>query len=168
MKKTSLILLFVAHCFSAWAQFENKISISAAIGIPFIKSAGIIQAENIYYGYGKIPTLKIGMQYNIKPKFGLGPVIGQLYSTKPNFKLTVSSFGIGAKYNFVPFDKKISPFLYLEGDINYVTISQKANSVEENPEVDDKEQIMIVSQIRNYPEILTGFTCMGVVLGAGS
>ena len=160
-----ILILIVAT--NAIAQLENKASISVSFGVPFIKSAGSIQAENIYYGYGKVPVLKVGLQYNINHKLGVGPVVGQFYSTKPNYKLTVTSFGLGVKYNIIPFDKKVSPFIYFEGNLNYVTVSQKANSTQENPVQDDKEQIRIKTQTRNYPEIQTGFSSLGAIAGVG-
>lgn len=168
--KTNYIYIFCICLLSnlAMAQMENKITLSASLALPMFKSAGEIQGENIYNGYGMLPAVRVGLQYNLNARFGLGPVLSQVYSSKPNYTLTQTSFGIGLKYNILPSDKKISPFVYLEGDVCYVTIAQKANSVQENPSVDDKEHIKLIGQTRNYPEIQTGFSSLGAIVGIGS
>ena len=168
--KYRFIHIFIISLLSnlAMAQMENKVTLSASLALPMFKSAGEIQGENIYNGYGMLPSVRVGLQYNLNARFGLGPVLSQVYSSKPNYTLTQTSFGLGLKYNILPSDKKISPFVYVEGDLCYVTIAQKANSVQENPSVDDKEHIKLIGQTRNYPEIKTGFSSLGAIVGIGS
>ena len=169
MKKILLLLVLLTNGLLAYAQLEHKFTFTAALGAPFYAKAGDVQGENIYAGYSSIPGIRLGMQYNLNDHFGFGPVVGQFYGTKANYSLTMSQVGIALKYNIVPFDKVISPFITLEGDLNYITIAQKANAATENVSSSaDPDQIQVNKQIHNYPEIKTGFASTGLLLGAGS
>jgi outer membrane protein W len=151
----------------SFAQLENKMTAYVFLGVPIIKKAGNIQAENIYNGYSPLPYLGLGINYNLNARFSIGANLKQLVTKKANYGLTNTNFGIGAKLNIIPMDKKISPFVYAEGNLGYITISQKANSSIENPTVDDPEHVKITQQTRNYPEIKTGYSCTGAMVGVG-
>lgn len=169
MKKIILISLLIINASIGYSQLERKFAITAAIATPVYSSAGDIQSENIFAGYSSIPGVRVGLQYNINHYFGFGPVISQYFGTKQNYSLNTSQFGLAFKYNILPFDKTISPFISMEADLNYITVSQKANSVTEKPAAgSDVEQIVITSQVHNYPEIKTGFASTGVIIGAGT
>jgi len=169
MKKVILISTFIINSLVGYSQLERKLAITAAVAMPSFSAAGNIQSENIYKGYSGLPGLRVGLQYNFNHNIGVGPIVSQYFGSKPNYNLTMTQFGLGVKYNILPFDKVISPFITAEADLNYVTVSQKANSVTEVPASNsDKEEIVLTSQVRNYPEIKTGFGNTGVVLGAGT
>lgn len=169
MKKVILISIFIINASIGYSQLEHKFAITAAIATPVYGSAGNIQSENIFAGYSSIPGVRVGLQYNLNHYFGFGPVVSQYFGSKENYSLNTSQLGVAFKYNIIPFDKTISPFITLEADLNYITISQKANSVTEKPAASsDVEQIVITSQERNYPEIKTGFASTGIIIGAGT
>jgi outer membrane protein W len=169
MKKSLLFILFISYSVLGWAQLERKIALTAALGTPFYNKAGAVQSENIYTGYNSIPGVRVGLQYNINHFIGIGPVLGFSYGTKPNYSMATSQVGLAAKYNIIPFDKAFSPFITVEVDLNYITISQKANAATETPTVnDDPQHIIPTSKVHNYPEIKTGFTSTGAIIGVGT
>lgn len=165
---TNLFLLAMVLPFIANAQMEHKLTGIVSIGAPLIKAAGSVSAENIFYGYKAIPYLGIAVLYNSSTHFGIGGSLRQLYTTKPNYGISHTSLGLLLKYNILPSDKKISPFVNAEFSTGYMMISQKANTItEQPPAVEDKTHVIVKDWERNYPEIKTGFGTYGVLLGVG-
>ena len=151
----------------SFAQLEHKATAYISIGMPFIKSAGPIAGENIYYGYKPIPYLGLGLQYNRSTHFSIGAVLRQLVTSKANYNLSHTTIGLTMKYNFLPSDKKVSPFGILELSTGYLYLSQKANNTVEKPIVVNPEHVAITEQEKSYPEIKRGFSSFGVMLGVG-
>ena len=170
MKRISyLFLLAIVLPFTANAQMEHKFTGLVSIGVPLIKSAGNISAENIYYGYKSIPYLGVAILYNSSTHFGIGGNLRQLYTTKPNYEISHTSLGLLIKYNILPSDKKISPFVNAELSTGYMMISQKANTITEQPAaLEDKTHVIVQEWERSYPEIKTGFGTYGAMLGIGA
>lgn len=162
-----IIVLGLSSFTTSFGQLENKVTAYVFLGVPLFPSAGSIQGQNIYNGYAPIPYLGLGLNYNLNSRLAIGANIKQLYTTKSNYTLSNSNLGVGVKFNFVPMDKPISPFVSVEGNLGYLTVSQKANSTTETVTNSDPNQVLITSQVRNYPEIKTGFSTFGVMMGAG-
>ncbi len=152
---------------STFGQFEHKVTATVFTGVPFFKKAGGIQGENIFNGYASIPYLGFGLNYNLNTHFSIGANVKEFVTKKANYSLSNSNLGIGVKYNIVPMDKKISPFVAAEGDVGFMVLGQKANSTWEYPEASNDQQVTYVAQLHNYPKVNTTATYVGAILGAG-
>jgi hypothetical protein len=152
---------------NSYAQFEHKMTAYVFVGVPFFKKAGDIQGQNIFNGYSPIPALGFGINYNLSTKLSIGANINQLITKKANYTLSNTNVGVGVKYNFVPMDKKISPFVYMEGNMGYLIVSQKANSTWEYPVVNDPNHVEFVKQLHNYPKQNIPITYLGAMVGVG-
>lgn len=162
-----LILFLILFPVAGYSQLEHKVTAQVSLGLPLIKKAGPVNAENIFYGYKKLPYVGFGVMYNNSVHFSMGGMLRQLYTKKDFYSLSHTSLGLVAKYNFIPSDKKMSPFVTAELNTGYVVLSQKPNSTIEYPKVTDQAHVAIVEQERKYPEIKTGFATFGALAGVG-
>jgi hypothetical protein len=169
MKKLLLILstLFLAN--DAHAQFENRVNLYIGLGITPFAPDQSIQTESVFNGYRTIPFVQAYLGYSVNRSLSIGGTFRQLVTSKDNYLLSNSSLGPAMKYNFLPYDKAISPFVYVEIGINYTYLSQTQNTrVVQEPPPSDPTEIRINEITIREPELqLNIFPTFSSVIGAG-
>jgi len=112
------------------AQFGRKATVSGFIGTMFtgadkLNSAG--QSEDIFGGYK--PGIVVGgaLFYNITKLIGVGARARYLNVAKPNYTVNQFTLGLDGKFNFLPSDKKFSPYVVAEANMSLIGVSQTVN-----------------------------------------
>ena len=124
----SLLILLLGASLLAHGQFENRLNLYTGLGIIPFKPDEQVQTESVFQGYRTVPFLHAYLGYSINRKVALGGTFRQIITSKENYLLSNSMIGFGVKYNFIPYDKPISPFAYADFGINYTYISQQQNT----------------------------------------
>ncbi len=169
MKRLVMIMSVLAFGNYAQAQFENRVNLYIGLGTTPFAPDQSIQTESIFNGYRTIPFVQAYLGYSVNRSFSIGGTFRQLVSTKDNYVLSNTSLGPALKFNFLPYDRGISPFVYAEIGINYTYLSQSQNTrvVQEPPPIDPKE-IRINEITVREPELqLNIFPTFSGLVGAG-
>jgi outer membrane protein W len=143
----------------------------AYTGLPlFSKDKGGEAFRNVFKGYKPLPYIGFGLDYSFNLHFSIGPTIRFLYNSKSNYKIPNTTIGLEAKYNFLPNDKKISPFVVAEFNSSYMSISQNAFSEITNLElVQNSEEVKAVQVLKEYKEKSVKLNNVsGICMGIGS
>jgi hypothetical protein len=169
MKKLLIILLAGILTNSAHAQFENRINLYIGLGITPFAPDQSIQTKSIFNGYRTIPFFQAYLGYSINRNFSVGGTFRQLVTTKDNYLLSNTSIGPALKFNFLPYDKAISPFIYVEIGVNYTYLAQSQNTrVVQIPPSTDPKEIQINEVAVREPELqLNIFPTFSSLFGAG-
>lgn len=171
MKRILLISIVLAAGFASNAQFENKLNAIAYTGLPlFSKEDGGQAFKNVFNGYKPLPYIGFGMDYAFNLKFAIGPSVRFLYNSKSNYKIPNTTIGLEAKYNFVPNDKKISPFIVSEVNVSYLSITQNTFYETTSTEVQESPQeVTQTGTIKEYKERSIKLSNVpGLTVGLGS
>lgn len=165
---SSLFSLFAYA--TAFGQFEQRLNLYVGIGITPFQPDQLIQTETIFQGYRTTPVLHTYVGYALNRKLAMGGSLRQIVTSKNNYLLTNTCVGYGTKYNFIPFDKPVSPFVYAEVGINYTFLSQAANSqVVAFPPPGNPIDILVTNATLQEPEIQVNiFPSASALLGAGA
>jgi len=155
---------------SAMAQFENRINLYAGLGVVPFQPDAQVQTETIFQGYRSVPFFHGYLGYSVNRKLALGGTFRQLITSKDNYVLSNSMIGFGIKYNFIPFDKSISPFVYADLGVNYTYLSQQQNTKTIKVEPTDNPSDVTVDEITlQEPELqLNIFPSFSAMIGAGA
>lgn len=160
-----LVIPIAAH-----SQFENRLNLYVSIGtIPFQPDSEI-QSESIFQGYRSTPYLHAYLGYSLNRKLSMGGSLRQIVTSKENYLLSNTCIGYGVKYNFLPFDKPISPFIYTEAGINYTFVSQSQNTqVIQYSTSTDPTSITVEETTLQEPEIqLNIFPSLSAIIAVGA
>lgn len=170
MSKRILFSLFFTILFSSlYSQLENKLTTYAYTGLPLYNQEDGGQAfRNVFNGYKPIPYIGFGLDYGFNNHFVVGPNIRFMRTSKANVSIPNVTIGIEAKYNILPNDKKISPFIVSEASVTNLSITQD--------EVVEVETINNKSGNQPYEQSVTKYTpssvtklslIPGVTIGTG-
>lgn len=111
------------------AQFEKKVSIYLDAGAAILPKSERLNAvglpTNIFGAYKNGITLSGAILYSLNDHFSVGGSVRALRAAKPYYSLLVNSVGAMAKYNILPSAKKISPYVFFEGNLSFVSIGQQ-------------------------------------------
>jgi len=165
----SFILVLMAASLLAHGQFENRLNLYTGLGIIPFEPDAQVQTESVFQGYRTVPFLHAYLGYSINRKVALGGTFRQIITSKENYLLSNTLIGFGVKYNFIPFDKPISPFAYADFGINYTYISQQQNTQLITPEPStDPTEITVNEFMLQEPEIqLNVFPSFSALVGVG-
>lgn len=168
--KHSLLILLLAASLLAHGQFENRLNLYTGLGIIPFEPDETPQTESVFQGYRTVSFLHAYLGYSINRKVALGGTFRQLVTSKENYLLSNSMIGFGVKYNFIPYDKPISPFAYADFGINYTYISQQQNTQTIAVEPSDDPTAITVSEVTlQEPEIqLNVFPSFSTLIGIGA
>lgn len=150
-KLIGITILFVLPIV-ATAQFERKVSLYVNTGIAVFPGSEKInqqngQATNIFGAYKPAPMLGGAILYAIDGHFSAGGSIRAMRSVKPYSSILVNSVGGIVKYNIIPSDKKISPYVFFEGNLSFVSIAQKSHNSSFTPSNQGNSDTIPVSTI---------------------
>jgi len=162
-----LMLLFPA---AAMAQLENKGNIYIQVGFPVFEAAGQNPSESIFTGYATVPYLGVYTMYSFNSRMQAGGAIKILVTSKTNYSLSNTSFGAVFRYNILPIDRTISPFVMVEGNINYTYISQKESNITITDLESAGDEDVVLTRIEfQQPEINVGvFPVFGAYASVGT
>lgn len=166
----SLLILLLGASLLAHGQFENRLNLYTGLGIIPFKPDEQVQTESVFQGYRTVPFLHAYLGYSINRKVALGGAFRQIVTSKENYLLSNSMIGFGVKYNFIPYDKPISPFAYADFGINYTYISQQQNTqtITSEPS-EDPTEITVNEVTLQEPEIqLNVFPSFSALIGVGA
>jgi len=166
----SLLILLLGASLLAHGQFENRLNLYTGLGIIPFKPDEQVQTESVFQGYRTVPFLHAYLGYSINRKVALGGTFRQIITSKENYLLSNSMIGFGVKYNFIPYDKPISPFAYADFGINYTYISQQQNTqtITSEPS-EDPTEITVNEVTLQEPEIqLNVFPSFSALIGVGA
>lgn len=166
----SLLILLLAASLLAHGQFENRLNLYTGLGIIPFEPDESLQTESVFQGYRTVPFLHAYLGYSINRKVALGGTFRQIITSKENYLLSNSMIGFGMKYNFIPYDKPISPFAYADFGINYTYLSQQQNTQTIAVEPSDDPTAITVSEVTlQEPEIqLNIFPSFSALFGVGA
>lgn len=129
MKKVILSIIVMCCASGLFAQFENKLNAYVYSGLPIYKSdKGNEAFRTVFNGLRPLPYLGLGLDYAFNLNLSIGPSVRVLYTSKENYRVPNLTAGLEVKYNFVPNDKTISPFIVSEFSVSYLKITQDAFS----------------------------------------
>lgn len=170
MKKLTLIFTLSLLSLFAMAQLENKGNIYIQVGMPVFEDAGQNPAESIFAGYNTVPYFGGYAFYSFNSRMHAGGSLKVLVANKTNFSLSNTSFGAVFRYNILPIDRTISPFVMVEGNINYTYISQKESNITiTDLEVSGDEDVVLTRIEYQQPEINVGvFPVFGAYASIGT
>ena len=168
--KSWLFLLLFSMCNLAFAQFENRLNLYTGIGVVPFQPDAQIQTETVFQGYRSVPFFHGFLGYSVNRKFAMGGAFRQLLTAKDNYVLSNSMIGFGTKYNFIPFDKAISPFVYVDLGVNYTYLEQQQNTQTVPQQPTGNPQDINVNEITiQEPEIqLAIFPSFSALLAVGA
>jgi len=129
MKKFYLIFTLFLMPFLVMAQLENKGNIYIQVGFPVFDDASQNPSESIFTGYNTVPYFGGYAFYSFNSRMHAGGSLKVLVANKTNFSISNTSFGAVFRYNILPVDRTFSPFVMVEGNINYTYISQKESNI---------------------------------------
>lgn len=171
MKKL-LALIALMMALGAQAQFEKKLNTHLFLGVPFIGAQEGTVSQSIYTGYGMTPYFGGGVNYALNNRLSTQGDIRMLFTSKESgiYKLYHVTIDLQAKFNFVPADKPVSPFVIGGITLGSMHVFQKANTevVTEFTTADDGSSVEYSSLTVENPLIkFTMFPSLGLVGGAG-
>ena len=170
--KRIVALLALTIALGAQAQFEKKLNTHLFLGVPFIGAQEGTVSQSIYTGYGKTPYFGGGVNYALNNKFSTQGDIRMLFTSKESgiYKLYHVTIDLQAKYNFVPADKPVSPFVIGGITLGSMHVFQKANTevITEFTKAEDGSAVEYTQTTVEHPLIkFTMFPSLGLVAGAG-
>jgi len=159
------------------AQFGRKATVSAFVGTMLtggdhLSSGG--QSQDIFGGYH--PGIVVGgaLFYNITKLAAVGVRARYVNVSKTDYTVNQLTVGLDGKFNFLPSDKKLSPYLVAEANVSFVGVSQSSNDKVTYPassygSPDGNPKYAPVTQINYaYPTTTVSFVPMvGYAAGAG-
>lgn len=172
---TLIIVLFAAT--TANGQFGRKATVSAFVGTMItgkdkINAAGI--SQNLFGGYKPGIVFGGNLFYNITKNFSVGARARYINVSRTNYKVNQFALGVDGKFNFLPSDKKFSPYVVGEISLSLNGVNQSSNTQVKNPSTnygspDGSSQDVPVTQIvYYYPSTTVSFIPMlGYAAGAG-
>ena len=120
-------LLTLALPLSVMGQFERKVSVYANVGLSgFSKNAANVSSNesNILQGYKASPTIGIAAFYALDGHLSVGGSLRFLWATKSQYSMFANTIGADIKYNIIPISKKVSPYLFFEGNLGFNSLKQ--------------------------------------------
>ena len=131
-------MAFIAFIFpfTVMGQFERKVSVYAFVGASGFSgnlsrdSSGL--PKNMFGKYNPAPTVGVAAFYALDGHLSVGGSLKLLLTEKTASRLFQSTLGADIKYNILPSDKRISPYILFEGNISFSSIKQN-NYVEDLP-----------------------------------
>ncbi len=169
MKKIVLLILSICSV-SAFAQFENKLNAVVFTGLPiYTSSTGTNPVENVFNDYKSIPYIGIGLDYGFNNHLSIGPNFRFLYAIKDGFSVPTTTFGLEMKYNFMPSDQTISPFISGEFNLTWMSIVQ--DEINTTQEISPEGQTGIIHTTNVIYKPATSFrldNVSGFMIGFGS
>jgi hypothetical protein len=131
-KHIFFLIIVLVSVIGAKAQEQKKVSLNAMMGLSFLpKSEKIAPSglpKNIFGGYPWSGIAGIGLNYRLGEKIFLFENLIFLHSAKPSFSFSAGTFKTGLKYNILPLNKKISPFIFGSVDVSLLFLNRKENS----------------------------------------
>ena len=128
-----LLSLTIICPLSVMGQFERKVSVYASVGVSgFSKNQtniGNNNEPNVLIGYKASPTVGVAAFYALDGHLSVGGSLRFLWATKSQYRVFANTIGAEIKYNIIPADKKISPYVFFEGNLSFNSVKQ-ANYVE--------------------------------------
>ena len=169
MKKLLLIISAVFISSLATAQLENKGNIYLQLGFPVFEEATANPSESIFTGYNSVPYFGAYALYSFNSRLHAGGSLKILVTNKTNYSFSNTSFGAVFKYNILPVDRAISPFVLVEGNINYSYVSQTESTLTVTSIEQGEDEEIIVDQVEyEQPEIKVGvFPVLGAYASVG-
>lgn len=125
MKRLILIFLSV-FAIHAFAQFENKLTASAFLAIPkYTPENGGATFQNVFNGYKAIPFVGGGIDYSFNTHMSIGGNVKLMFPSKDFHSIINTNLGVSLKYNILPNDKPVSPFIYTELNFSHIILEIK-------------------------------------------
>lgn len=166
MRKIVFILVCLLVSTYCSAQFESKLNALVFIGMPrYTPEDSGPSFQNVFNGYKPYPYLGFGLDYAFNNKLSAGVNIKLIRPLKDNHKILNSNLGLGLKYNFVPSDKTLSPFVHAE--FNFSSILIDVEGYEESfDEVEGyQEDASQPTYLGSNSEVSNSTTTLSPVLG---
>lgn len=125
-----LVTLTLLLPLSVMGQFERKVSVYAFVGESEFGSnaKNSSDANNALKGYKFSPTLGAAAFYALDGHLSVGGSLRFLWATKSEYRVFTNSIGADIKYNILPSDKKISPFVFFEANLAFNSVKQASHS----------------------------------------
>lgn len=172
-----LLIVFIIIVNTAKAQFGRKATVSVFAGTLFtgkdkLNSEGI--SENLFGGYK--PGIVVGgsLFYNVSKNLAAGLRARYLNVSKSEVNVNQLTIGLDGKFNFIPSDKRISPYAVAGVNFSFVGIKQTSYTQTVYPNGDygspnGSYANVLVNQINYYnPSVNVSFVPMlGYTIGAG-
>jgi len=125
----SAVICFCMLPAAVMAQFEKKVSVYIDAGVTASPKSERLntkgQPTDIFGAYKSGQLVGGAILYSLDDHFSVGGSVRAMRAAKPYYSLLVTSVGGMAKYNILPSGKKISPYVFFEGNLSFVSMGQK-------------------------------------------
>ena len=154
------------------AQFEKKVSIYLDAGAAILPKSerlnAVGQPTNIFGSYKNGFLLGGAILYSLNDHFSVGGSVRALRASKPYYSLLVNSVGAMAKYNILPSAKKISPYVFFEGNLSFVSMGQQNHIANYQPHSPTADTVHVANIKYTYAAYNLYFApAFGIYSGGG-
>gem|GEM_PF-5059266 len=165
------ILIFLLPL-SVMGQFERKVSVYANVGASaFSSTKAGTDANNALRAYKFSPNIGVAALYALDGHLSIGGSLRFLWGTKSKYTLLSNNLGAIIKYNILPSDKKLSPYVFFEGDLSYSSIKQATHTGSDTSGVTPSDQgassVTINSKTITYSGQNVAVPAFGTFFGGG-
>lgn len=155
------LTLFLAQVFAQLDQVHGQIGVFIFPQDEKISPTGF--PENAFSGYRPAISLGFGQSYYLSDKFRFSGSLDFANSAKPYYTLNLVQLTPSLAFHPFDFDRKISPYLFVNGTINFMNIVQSQHVYTAVPQNTDPNAVIQREDIRNEP-----FQLITPVFGGGA
>ncbi len=163
---------------SVQAQFGRKATISGFVGTMVTGNEKVntssTTSQDIFGSYK--PGIVVGgaLFYNVTKLLAVGARARYVNTSKTDYSINQFTIGVDGKFNFLPSDKKLSPYIVAEANLSLTGVNQTANVTPTNPassiyDPGGNPKYITVTQVDTYyPTASVSFVpLLGYAAGAG-
>jgi len=154
-------------------QFERKVAVYASVGYSGFSQnkKSTNDAQNALSDYKSGQTLAVSAFYALDGHLSIGGSLRFLLAEKSYYTIFSNTLGASVKYNIIPSDKRVSPYVFFEGNLGYNSLKQNSHSSTVTVAVPgaDPGSIKYIQTTTNYQSVSSKFVpSFGIFFGGGA